>query len=151
MEKELLGWEQEFEDVVNDLTDSRRRLKVLKELVASGKVSRITYDRLVGELNRRLLIAEEQRRGLLTKLNEMKTEIERQSGILSKLIEFTELRFGSGEISEDYYEKVSTALKYGLDESNRVLGSLQEATKKLEELAPTYAELDIEGLMKIDE
>lgn len=148
--QELLGWEQEFEDVVSNLTDSRKKLKALKELVASGKVSKITYDKLVGEFNRRLLIAEEQRRVLLTKLNEMKADIEKQSSILGKLIEFTELRFGAGEISEDYYEKVSTALKYGLDESNRVLGSLQEATKKLEELAPAYTELDIEGIMKVE-
>ncbi|MEM2841772.1 MAG: hypothetical protein QW201_00470, partial [Thermoproteota archaeon] len=93
--QELLGWEQEFEDVVSNLTDSRKKLKALKELVASGKVSKITYDKLVGEFNRRLLIAEEQRRVLLTKLNEMKADIEKQSSILGKLIEFTERRFGA--------------------------------------------------------
>lgn len=142
----MLGWEETFEEVVRDLTESRKRLKALKELASSGKVSKVTYDKLYGELNRRLLIAEEQRRNLLANLNEMKIEIEKQCTLLSKLIEYNELRFASGELSEDYYEKVSTAMKYGLDDSNRMLDSLQEATKKLDEMAPVYSQQNLDNI-----
>ena len=126
-ETKLFAWEVDFEDIVKQLNISSKRLSALNELVKQGKVSQATYEFLRKDFEQALKSAEARRSDMLTRLTSKLGELKDQEQLLEKCLTSTEVRFVAGELSEERYKNVATALKLGLEETLSELESVQEA------------------------
>ncbi|MGQ9514141.1 MAG: CdvA-like protein [Thermoproteota archaeon] len=123
----MFAWEVDFEDVVKQLNVSARRLEALNELGRQGKVSQATLEFLRKDFEQAVKSAETRKNEMMNRLNSKLNELKDQAGLLEKCLTSTEVRFVSGEIKEDRYNKVAEALKLGLEETLNELESVQEA------------------------
>jgi hypothetical protein len=123
----LFAWEVDFEDIVKQLNISSKRLSALNELVKQGKVSQATYEFLRKDFEQALKSAEARRNDMLARLTSKLGELKDQEQLLEKCLTSTEVRFVAGELSEERYKNVATALKLGLEETLSELESVQEA------------------------
>jgi len=126
-EKTLFAWEVDFEDVVKQINVSAKRLKALNELGRQGKVSQATLEFLRKDFEQAVKSAESRKNEMMNRLASKLSELKDQAGLLEKCLTSTEVRFVSGEIKEDRYNKVAEALKLGLEETLNELESVQEA------------------------
>lgn len=144
----MFFWEEELNEILDRIKKSRQRVEKLRELALSGRISRRTYDSLLPQFQRELGEADNRRKDLLSRLTVMQKELIEQARILEKLNYDLEMKVAYSQVPEDHYVKVSTALKYGIDETNRELEGISLAIKQLSEEAPAPSMYSLDRAIK---
>jgi len=84
-----VGWEEDFNEVLFSLRKNKERLKNLRELTTSGKISSETFESLYKKFESELLESESKRQNLLEKLltlqKDLQSELELLESELKKL------------------------------------------------------------------
>ncbi len=148
MKKSLSAWEEELNDVLEALRRSSAKLSRLKSLVLSGKISKETYEDLIVKFEADASNAEKRRRSLVETLSKLQKELSEQARLFESLTSSLEAKLASSAVSEDHYMKVSTALKYGLEETIREMESVSNALTELYKEAPEPDQYLIDKAMK---
>jgi transketolase len=148
MKKSLSAWEEELNDVLEALRRSSAKLSRLKSLVLSGKISKETYEDLIVKFEADASNAEKRRRTLVETLSKLQKELSEQARLFESLTSSLEAKLASSAVSEDHYMKVSTALKYGLEETIREMESVSNALTELYKEAPEPDQYLIDKAMK---
>jgi len=136
MSKSLSAWEEDLNDVLEALRRSSAKLSRLKSLVLSGKISKETYEDLIIRFEADASNAEKRRRALVETLSKIQKELSEQAKLFEGLTSSLEAKLASSAVSEDHYVKVSTALKYGFEETIREMESVSNALSELYKEAP---------------
>jgi hemoglobin-like flavoprotein len=144
----LSAWEEELNDVLEALRRSNAKLSRLKSLVLSGKISKETYEDLIVKFEADASNAEKGRRALVETLSKLQKELSEQARLFESLTSSLEAKLASSAVSEDHYVKVSTALKYGLEETIREMESVSDALTELYKEAPEPDQYLIDKAMK---
>jgi len=132
----LFAWEEELNDVLELLRRSRTKLSHLKSLMLSGRISKETYENLIARFQMDASNAEKRRRELVEDLSKLHKDLSEQAKLFEKLLSSLEAKLACSVVSEDHYAKVSTALKYGLEETIREMESISDALSELYKEAP---------------
>lgn len=132
----MFAWEEELNEVLESLRRSRAKLSRLKSLTLSGKVSKDTYENLAAKFETDASSAEKKRRALVEGLSKLHSELSEQAKLFENLISSLEAKLAYSAVSEDHYVKVSTALRYGLEETIREMESVSDALSELYKEAP---------------
>ena len=144
----MSAWEEELNDVLEALRRSNAKLSRLKSLVLSGKISKETYEDLIVKFEADASNAEKGRRALVETLSKLQKELSEQARLFESLTSSLEAKLASSAVSEDHYVKVSTALKYGLEETIREMESVSDALTELYKEAPEPDQYLIDKAMK---
>jgi len=144
----LLAWEDELNEVLEELKRSGEKLTRLKSLMLAGKISKETYESLIIKFEADASSAEKKRRALIESLSKSHKELSEQAKLFENLILSLEAKLASSAVSEDHYVKISTALKYGLEETIREMESVSSALTELYKEAPEPNQYLIDRAMK---
>ena len=144
----MFAWEDELNDVLEALRRSSAKLSRLKSLMLSGKISKETYENLVVGFEADAANAEKRRRTLVDNLSGLHKELSEQAKLFENLISSMEAKLATSAVTEDHYVKVSTALKYGLEETIREMESVSDALAALYKEAPEPDQYLIDRAMK---
>jgi hemoglobin-like flavoprotein len=148
VKESLSAWEEELNDVLEAVRRSSAKLSRLKSLVLSGKISKETYEDLIIKFEADASNAEKRRRALVETLSKLQKELSEQARLFESLTSSLEAKLASSAVSEDHYVKVSTALKYGLEETVREMESVSNALTELYREAPEPDQYLIDKAMK---
>jgi uncharacterized protein (DUF3084 family) len=147
-----IGWEEEFNEILFSLRKSKERLKNLRELTTSGKISSETFEVLYKKFETELLESESKRQGLLEKLLTLQKDLQNELELLEAELKKLEVKVAYSLINEDHYEKVSVAFKYAVEEVSRELSSVSAAIEQLAKEAPEVQEQIVnKALKRLDE
>lgn len=147
-----IGWEEEFNEVLFSLRKSKERLKNLRELTTSGKISSETFEVLYKKFETELLESESKRQGLLEKLLTLQKDLQNELELLEAELKKLEVKVAYSLINEDHYEKISVAFKYAVEEVSRELSSVSAAIEQLAKEAPEVQEQIVnKALKRLDE
>lgn len=102
----------------------------------SGRISKETYENLIARFQMDASNAEKRRRELVEDLSKLHKDLSEQAKLFEKLLSSLEAKLACSVVSEDHYAKVSTALKYGLEETIREMESISDALSELYKEAP---------------
>lgn len=144
----MFAWEEELNDVLEMLRRSNAKLSRLKSLMLSGKISKETYENLIVGFEADAASAEKRRRSLVENLSELQKETSEQAKLFESLISSLEAKLATSAVTEDHYVKVSTALKYGLEETIREMESVSDALTALYKETPEPDQYLIDKAMK---
>ena len=148
----MFFWEEELNDVLAGLKKTRERITNVRELAVTGRISKQTHDTLAPQLQRDLVEVDKRRKDLLSRLTSRHRELTEQSRLLERLDSDLEMKLAYSLVSEDHYAKISTALKYGLEETTRELESVALAMRQLsEETAGTTTRVLDKAIRRLEE
>lgn len=145
---QLLAWEEELNEVLEVLRRSGEKLTRLKSLMLAGKISKETYENLIIGFEADAANAEKRRKMLVENLSKIHNEMSEQAKLFETLISSLEAKLATSAVTEDHYVKVSTALKYGLEETIREMESVSDALTALYKEAPEPDQYLIDKAMK---
>jgi hemoglobin-like flavoprotein len=147
-----VGWEEDFNEILFSLRKNKERLKNLRELTTSGKISSETFEALYKKFETELLESESKRQNLLEKLLTLQKDLQEELELLESELKKLEVKLAYSLINEDHYEKVSTAFKYAIEEVSRELSSVSTAIEQLAREAPEVQEQVVnKALKRLDE
>jgi len=136
MSESLLGWESEFNEVLFNLRRNKERLENLRKLASSGKISPDTFESLYKKFESELLESESERQNLINKLSSLQKDLQEELELLESELKKLEIKLAFSLIDEEHYEKVSTAIKYAIEEVTRDLSSVNSAIDQLVKESP---------------
>jgi len=130
----MFSWESDFEDALKTINVYSRKLRALRKMVETGKVSGRTVEFLQRELEDYVKAVETRRQTILEKLENRMKEVQQQIDVIEKLVAENEMRHSAGETPDEKYSGMAVALNDALEESRNEYESLREATSILAKL-----------------
>jgi len=127
----LSSWKQAFETVSQELEMANRKKQALEDLLAKNRMSRPTYEHLLGGLEEEISRLEDHRRSLAKNMTERVNELQRQIELIEMFLAKLELRNVGREVNEETYNSQKEALTRGLEATKAELKQIEDALEKI--------------------
>ena len=127
----LSSWKGSFETIHSELELAKRKKQALDELLAKNRMSRPTYEHLVGNLDENITELESHQKTLLQKMGDRADELKNQAELLKLFLVSLELRYIAEEVKRGIYEKNRQALELGLEATENELAEINKALAKI--------------------
>ena len=127
----LISWKNPFERLNEEYELTQKKKEALDRLLDTGKISQSTYDSFNNKIDEAIAEIEKQQKILLEKMNSKAGELEKQIKILETLLANFEIRYVTGEIEEEVYQREIDLLTIGLETAKQELDGVKEAVGQL--------------------
>ncbi|MGD8545964.1 MAG: CdvA-like protein [Candidatus Bathyarchaeota archaeon] len=127
----LISWKNPFERLNEEYELTQKKKEALDRLLDTGKISQSTYDSFNTKIDEAIVEIEKQQKILLEKMNSKAGELEKQIKILETLLANFEIRYVTGEIEEEVYQREIDLLTIGLETAKQELDGVKEAVGQL--------------------
>ncbi|MBS7615106.1 CdvA-like protein [Candidatus Bathyarchaeota archaeon] len=127
----LSSWKTSFEKIRSELELAKRKKQTLDELLAKNRMSRPTYEHLVGSLNENISEFESHKKTLQQKMNERAEELKSQAELLKLFLATLEMKNIAKEVKSETYEKNKQVFELGLEATENELAEINNALTKI--------------------
>lgn len=127
----MSSWKSSFEKIYLDLELTKRKKLALDELLAKNRMSRPTYEHLVGNLNENINELESHKKILLQKMSDRADELKNQSELLKMFLVSLEMQNIAKEVEQETYAKNKQILEAGLEATEKELTEINSALAKI--------------------
>ncbi len=135
--------------LASELERAKRKKQALERLLETGKISQITYDKFMEEIDDEIGNIEERKSVYSRELAQRVKELENLIEIMKQYQAKVQIGFSAGEISEQQFKREKEIFESGTKELRREMESLQKATRRFaRKVRPEEGFLFYEGIGK---
>jgi len=139
----LISWKHSLKELKEEYETAKKKKIALDNLMDTGKISQATHDMFSVEIAEAITEIERQQKALFQKMNAKMIELKEQIRTLEILLANFEIQHVIGEVNEETYQRETTVLSTGLENTRKELDLVKQAVETLSS-GNVIAELEIE-------
>ena len=139
----LISWKHSLKELKQQYETAKKKKVALDNLMDAGKISQSTHDLFSVEIAEAVTDIERQQKALFQKMDAKMIELKEQIRTLEILLANFEIQHVTGEIDEEAYQRESTVISTGLENTRKELNLVKQAVETLSS-GNVIAELEAE-------